>query len=486
MKKRLVSMILCVLLLITFSPAAMAGVNDFPKASIDAPANIGISVTSDDDTSIYSYTLGYSIPSSILALNDEWVSWSESNNADEMSINLEYDYKLNESGNWHYTTSWDLPDGALESIKQVDLGVNGTVYIKPDMLSDTSSKMNMLDTNTLYFRCRFTVTFHDNNNDVIVKSVSPWSGTTAIGKNANAAEIKIDPPVLTKVELKENDIGAPYFEVTNQISDAVKALDNSGGAINIQVDYRKNGGSWVTVTGYNRLISVFFVNPVIKGDGNDVIIDAGTYEIRARYGYGPVYGIVDKWSAYSNVLKIGSPAFYKGASKWAEPYLDRAAGYGFITDRVKDNLSGNITREEFAEIALRLYEKYTGIKAEVGSASFIDTTNPEILKAANLGLVSGVGHGKYAPKQLVTREQMTTILLNALKIIKPIADFSSTGSPKFADDKDFSGYARVSIYYCSKNSIVSGIGNNMFGSKRNSTREAAIIVCTKAYELYMK
>jgi hypothetical protein len=36
-------------------------------------------------------------------------------------------------------------------------------------------------------------------------------------------------------------------------------------------------------------------------------------------------------------------------------------------------MAGNITREEFAEIALKLYEKYTGKTAEAGTMSFTDT-----------------------------------------------------------------------------------------------------------------
>ena len=51
---------------------------------------------------------------------------------------------------------------------------------------------------------------------------------------------------------------------------------------------------------------------------------------------------------------------YKGASTWAVPELDKADGYGLITDKIKDNMSVPITREEFAEIAVRLYEINTG------------------------------------------------------------------------------------------------------------------------------
>lgn len=182
---------------------------------------------------------------------------------------------------------------------------------------------------------------------------------------------------------------------------------------------------------------------------------------------------------------------YKGASAWAIPELDKAAGYGLITDRIKDNMSGGITREEFAEVIVKFYEKYTGKKAQTGNAKFTDTTNPEILKAANLGLVQGTGDGKYAPKQLITRDQMATILFRALKVIEPGRNYSITGAAKFSDDNLIKSWAREGVYYCSGANIIKGVQDKKAGSFRfepagSSSREAAVIVCTRAYELFVQ
>lgn len=173
------------------------------------------------------------------------------------------------------------------------------------------------------------------------------------------------------------------------------------------------------------------------------------------------------------------------SSSWAVAELQKAIEYGLIPASLSGkDMTAPITREEFAEIAVRLYEIYTGMKARAGSASFTDIANPEILKAANLGLVLGVGEGKYAPHELVTREQMGTILLRALKVINPTVDFSITGAAKFADDTSIAGWAKEGVYYCAKAGIIKGTGNNLFSPKGNSTREAAVIVCTRSYEYF--
>jgi hypothetical protein len=71
-------------------------------------------------------------------------------------------------------------------------------------------------------------------------------------------------------------------------------------------------------------------------------------------------------------------------------------------------MSGPITREEFAELATRLYEVYTGKKAEAAPVStFTDTSNPEILKA-----------NKFAPKTQCTREQAVLIAVRVYEAYK--------------------------------------------------------------------
>ena len=84
-----------------------------------------------------------------------------------------------------------------------------------------------------------------------------------------------------------------------------------------------------------------------------------------------------------------------------------------------DNISAKVTRKEFAGLAVRLYERLTGKIAEVGTMSFHDTNNAEVLKAANIGLVAGKEDGRFAPDEPITRQQMASVLLRALKVIKP-------------------------------------------------------------------
>ena len=70
------------------------------------------------------------------------------------------------------------------------------------------------------------------------------------------------------------------------------------------------------------------------------------------------------------------------ASDWAVPEIERAIENNLTVDSILNNFRNNITRQEFCEISVKLYEKLTGKTAvPVSPNPFTDTNNAEILKA---------------------------------------------------------------------------------------------------------
>jgi hypothetical protein len=116
---------------------------------------------------------------------------------------------------------------------------------------------------------------------------------------------------------------------------------------------------------------------------------------------------------------------YQGASQWAVPELDKAVEYGLITDRIRNQMNAPITREEFAEIAVKLYEEGTGDVVEASSTGvFTDTSNPEIIKAYDLGIVSGTDEVRrlFSPHALITREQVATMMYRTIQAMGALKD----------------------------------------------------------------
>ena len=179
---------------------------------------------------------------------------------------------------------------------------------------------------------------------------------------------------------------------------------------------------------------------------------------------------------------------WKKASSWAEEELDKANALNVIPEIFnKQDLTQNITRKEFAHVAVKLYEKLTGKKATaITKNPFTDTTDVEVLKAYNVGITLGTSDTTFTPDALITREQMATMMTRALTKAGIDTKVDLEKATKFADDAEMHDWGKESIYYMSSIEIIKGVGDNLFDNKGNATREAAILISIRSAEKFAK
>ena len=196
-------------------------------------------------------------------------------------------------------------------------------------------------------------------------------------------------------------------------------------------------------------------------------------------------------SGYSNVATLGLLS-----SGWATTELKDAQANGLIPDILQGkDLTKPVTREEFCELAVLLYEEVSGQTAvPVSPNPFTDTTNPQILKAAKLEITNGVSATLFKPNDLITREQCAAMLFRAIKKIAPNGDYNVSSAKPFPDQKLISGYALDAARYMSLHGIIKGdasTGNFMPRATTTdqtargygqATREAAIIMSNRTFK----
>ncbi len=233
----------------------------------------------------------------------------------------------------------------------------------------------------------------------------------------------------------------------------------------------------------------------------DKILDALVYvEQVAKTGY--------LWSVFENYLFIdsrwnnkvqsgilqafdrsvtGSARRIEGASNWAVNELEQALKYNLIPDRLLDNYTSNITRVEFCEAAVKLYEALTGgVMPPPDKNPFTDTSNASVLKAYSLGIVSGTGGNRFSPDNLITRQEICVIFYNVIKAAFPAKNILVEQEHIFADEKDISHWASAQVKLLHKEGIITHTGGNMFSPLSNASREQAIILIKRVYEKYGK
>ena len=175
-------------------------------------------------------------------------------------------------------------------------------------------------------------------------------------------------------------------------------------------------------------------------------------------------------SPYSNIATIGLKS-----SPWAVSEIKKADEMGLIPAILKGkDMTKPITREEFAELSVLLYEKVSLKASEATSPNpFNDTMNPQILKAFKLGITSGTSSTTFSPNVLINREQCAAMLFRAMKAIKPGGDYSVMGVKNFPDQKYISNYAVDATKYMFKIGVITGDAKGNFMPKATTTAQEA-------------
>ena len=171
-------------------------------------------------------------------------------------------------------------------------------------------------------------------------------------------------------------------------------------------------------------------------------------------------------------------------SSWAEEEVRMAEQSGLLTDAVMRNIRGNITRELFCEMVVRAYERLSGTVADAGTVSFTDTANSEILKAANLGIVSGLGNGAFGPGMLITREQIAVMLVRLIARSVPYANITAYNNNIFDDSENISDWARPAVNFMYDNGFVRGVGGGRIEPQATTTCEQAVLFLNRVFKAY--
>jgi hypothetical protein len=173
-------------------------------------------------------------------------------------------------------------------------------------------------------------------------------------------------------------------------------------------------------------------------------------------------------------------------SSWAVEHVQEAALRELSTDELAGNYPANTTRAEFCRAAVRFLEVYSGENIDailyargLSLGSFTDTSDAGILAANALGIVAGVGGGRFAPNESITREQAAVLLSNTLTALGE--DTYSGASASFADLPSVSDWAISGVNAIFARAIMSGTGNNMFSPKECYTHEQTIITLNNMY-----
>ncbi|WP_313530621.1 S-layer homology domain-containing protein, partial [Anaerotignum sp.] len=192
------------------------------------------------------------------------------------------------------------------------------------------------------------------------------------------------------------------------------------------------------------------------------------------------------FSTYGVGYKTANTSFTDITNHWAKDSIEFVVARGLFSGTSNTTFSPNtaMTRGMFVTALGRLAEadvskyktsSFSDVKADAYYMGYVEW-------ATKNNIVNGIGDGKFAPDQSITREQMAVIMANYAKAIGfnlPKAHAENT----FADNAKINSYAASAVKQMQMAGVISGKDGNQFDPQGTATRAEVSAVLKRFVEL---
>lgn len=175
-------------------------------------------------------------------------------------------------------------------------------------------------------------------------------------------------------------------------------------------------------------------------------------------------------------------------SDWYYQFVDYVTSKGYFNGTSETTFAPaeNMTRAMFVTVLFR----FDGAKGDRSQSAFTDVAPGEwytdaINWAAANRIVDGVGDGKFAPNDPITRAQMCTMIERYLTLYKKAwkVTLPETGSVSvMVDENAIPAYALAAVKQCQRHGLVNGFEDGTFRPNELSTRaQVAAVIYRMSY-----
>jgi len=324
--------------------------------------------------------------------------------------------------------------------------------IKADSYGKAMVKSNQLEkAESLTIKAEATLIF----DKAAVEAIKGVTGDVVI--TVAKADVKIPEEMKTIIGDR------PVYDFTLTAGGKIIS-DFKGGSVKIELPYIAK-----TNEDANAIVIYYF-----DAQGKLSIVNGSIYD--------PATKIVTFKTSHFSKYAVGyNKVEFADVSGWATNAITYLSSRGIISGVGDSNYApaNNITRADFAVILSKIagadLTEYTSSRFDDVKVS--DRYAKAIEWAADNGIVSGVGNGKYAPKAVITRQDMAVMITKLAKVMKHTLP-TTIAQTDFADQKAITTYALDAAKAVQKAGIISGKvkGENkeyFFAPKDNATRAEA-------------
>ncbi|WP_075618340.1 S8 family serine peptidase [Paenisporosarcina indica] len=182
---------------------------------------------------------------------------------------------------------------------------------------------------------------------------------------------------------------------------------------------------------------------------------------------------------------VNPPVTFSDVSThWAKKEIEALATKKIILGKTAELFApdAKLTRAEFSVLVARALDlelkAYEGKFSDVPASK--DWAYAGLEAAARAGIINGLDNGKFNPDAQITREEIATIIVRAVKYADASLLKNLDTSKVFADNKKISAFAQQGVKEAVALGIVNGRAGNVFAPQDNATRAESAVMLYRA------
>ncbi len=170
----------------------------------------------------------------------------------------------------------------------------------------------------------------------------------------------------------------------------------------------------------------------------------------------------------------------EAVSDWAADEVQAADELGLVVPSCAFHMGSNITRLQFAQLAMNMWETCEGITvAPRDESPFTDCDDPEVSKAYSVGIVAGTGDGTFDPDGSLTREQLATMLYRVWQSVG--GKVTPGGLEGYTDAASVSPWAADAVGAMAAAGIMKGTSETTLDPQASCTIEQSILLVYRLF-----
>ncbi len=300
-----------------------------------------------------------------------------------------------------------------------------------------------------------------------IASISFDANTLLTLSKEVANDLKVSASKLEKASLMpetQRVVGdRPVFEFS--VTSGDKTISQFGGEVSVSIPYTPKDGEDTDA------IVIYYINA------------SGELEVVSNCIYDPEMGMVSFNTRHFSKYAVGyNKVSFKDVASNA--WYGKAVGFIAAREITKGTGGGNfspeakLTRGQFIVMLMSAY----GIAPDTSSKdNFADAGNTYytgyLASAKRLSISNGVGNNMFVPENEITRQEMFTLLYNALKVIGRLPEGTDGNSlSSFADAESIAYWAKEATALMVETGIISGNGGKLYPTNTTTRAEMAQVL----------